>query len=166
MRMGLVMAVAACAALVGGTAQAKPVNKQGLTIAEAQSWLEREGFRTKVGKLDDGVSYVDCVDENDWRFQFLLMDCEGERCLSGQFFTVYESNLKLSLEQANDWNVNTRFVKAHTMPDSGPMVTYDITLGPGVTYEGLSDSLELWMQVSSDFDTDLQKMNPSSAPRP
>lgn len=166
MRSGMFLAAALSASVACGAAEAKTISKAGLTPAEAASWLRREGFETKVVRSEAGEFYIDSTYDNGGRFQFFLLDCKQERCLSGQFFTVYTAEIKLSLEAANTWNTGNRFVKAHVFGEEGPMVTYDVTLAPGATYASLTDSLEIWLEATARFDNLVGELEPTPSPRP
>ncbi|MDP3855589.1 YbjN domain-containing protein [Phenylobacterium sp.] len=166
MRSGVFLAVALSVSVACGAVEAKTISKAGLTPAEAAAWLKREGFETKVVKAESGGFYIDSTYDNGGRFQFFLLDCKQERCLSGQFFTVYTPEVKLTLEAANTWNTSNRFVKAHVFSDDGPMVTYDVTLAPGATYASLTDSLEIWLEAAERFDKLLGEPEPTPSPRP
>lgn len=166
MRRGVFLAAALSASVACGAVEAKTIGKAGLTAAEVASWLKREGIETKVVKTEAGEFYIDSTYDDGGRFQFFLLDCKQERCISGQFFTVYTAETKLSLEASNTWNTGNRFVKAHVVDDRGPMVTYDVTLAPGVTYASLTDSLEIWLEAAARFDKLLAELEPTPSPRP
>ena len=134
----------AMALLVAATpASAAPVNEDGLTLAEIATWLQKSGYQAETIKDKDGEEYIRSAAEG-MTFIVMAKDCKKGRCLSIQMNIGFDLPDGLTLEKANEWNSQYRWAMMYLDGDRDPNLSMDVSLTPGVTYEGLADQLELW----------------------
>lgn len=117
--------------------------------------LQQAGYRAVVGvdnigdpKIDSSAAGVD--------FTIYFYGCEnGGNCQSVQFSSGYDLEKGTSFQAMNDWNSTQRFGYAYLDNESDPYVNMDVNMAYGISADSFIDSLALWEQVLSDFQTQI-----------
>jgi type 1 fimbria pilin len=150
------------AALLGRAQQgtdlgAAPLTGGGLLDATSPQaiadLLQQEGYRAAVGvdnvgdpKIDSSAAGVD--------FSIYFYGCDNsQNCQSIQFSSGYDLERGTSFQAMNDWNAAQRFGYAYLDNESDPFVNMDVNMSYGISPDNLRDTLAVWEQVLSDFQT-------------
>jgi hypothetical protein len=81
-----------------------------------------------------------------------LFDCKGADCKSFQITLGLPPEPRFTVEFANRWNQQTRFVRGFLASSGNFVMQYDIEVIGGVTDTCLSNSFAMFNQVLTDFD--------------
>jgi hypothetical protein len=143
----LLLAAAVGLSLVGGSAQARPIDEKGMTIEEVVAWVKAAGYEPKVAKTDSGERYVSTkTKDGRVNFDVDLYDCDDAgRCRALQFTASFDMDEKVTLEKANAWNRANRYVRMYVDADGDPIFQYDANVAPGGTFEALDDDLHVFI---------------------
>lgn len=119
----------------------KPAEILEMAKGFGSATLERdESGDPKIRGRMEGVAYA-----------IYFYSCEkGERCRSIQFAAGW-ADVKPSLVQINQWNVENRFGSAYLDDDKDANVQMDVNLDFGVSAKNLEDTMDLWRTVLMDF---------------
>lgn len=144
----LAPAMAALAVMTaGGSAFADPLNKDGMTVEDVNSWLRAKGCDTSVGEKGD---YVACK-VNNHVFAVFMSDCAAGRCRSLLYFygISFQNGVKPDDASAdafiNAWNVNYRWIRASVDDKRNVNLEMDYLLSPGGTTENLNAGLDIFL---------------------
>jgi hypothetical protein len=138
--------LAAAASLVlGGGAQARPINDKGMTLEEVSAWVKASGYEPKIAKTSDGESYVTTKTKDGINFDVDLYDCEAGRCRALQFTVSFDLKAPLAPGKANDWNRTKRYLRMYLDKDGDAVFQYDANVAPGGTFEALDDDLDVFI---------------------
>lgn len=143
------MAVAAFM-LTAGAAAAKDLPEGGLTAQEVASWLQKNGYRGDISTTSEGRPKVASATQGI-NFFIHFFDCKGDRCASIQFSAGFTTDGAYTLEKANQWNNEKRWITATMDDEHDPWISRDIDLYPGGTYEMLDDELKIWDDMVGHF---------------
>lgn len=150
--MKMVLSVAICAALLGTGAQAQAIPDEGVTLEEIAKWLQDQGYHAKIETGDKSRYIKSGSGGMDWYVD--LYDCEGNKCKSIMFNTKFALKEKYTAEKANDWNAEKRFLKSYVNKEGKANVEWDVSIAPGVRWEGMNDNLATWrnhLEVYAEF---------------
>jgi hypothetical protein len=145
-------------AAVGGTVAAPPVTTAaGLVDATSPqaiaSLLQGAGYRAEV-TVDNVKDPLIKSSAAGVDFSIYFYGCENNtNCQSIQFSSGYDLDRGSSFQAMNDWNAAQRFGYAYLDNESDPFVNMDINMASGISSDNFLDSLQLWEQVLSDFQT-------------
>jgi len=145
----LAAGLAAAALVFGGEATAKDLPKGGLTAKEVQAWLFESGYQAELDKDGDEPFIKSAADGVN--FEVHLYDCEKDRCASIQLTAGFDVKDKMSVDEANAWNSDKRYVDCFIDEEGDPWFTYDINLSPGGTRESLDDDFQVWLSFLPDM---------------
>lgn len=145
----ILLAAAACL-ILGGVAEARPINDKGMTVEEVAAWMKSAGLEPKIKKTDKGEPYVSTV-KDGVNFDVDLYDCDAGRCRALQFTASFDMKEALALTKANEWNRQKRYVRMYIGDDGDPVFQYDANVAPGGTFEALQDDLDVFVQFIPDI---------------
>ena len=87
-------------------------------------------------------------------FEIYYYGCNnGENCRSIQFFSGYQTNGRISLEQINSWNTDQRYARAYLSKELSARIEHDVHLGNvGMSKEDFDSVFSLWTQSMTKFE--------------
>lgn len=119
------------------------------TVDGVAKVLLEEGYRAEIKKNDDGDPFIVST-ANGSSFTIEFYGCENGACSSLQFFAWYKKESWYSIELANRWNAEKRFIKAAIDKD-GDFATYlDVTTLGKTTYANFADTIDWWSVMSGE----------------
>jgi hypothetical protein len=130
-------------ALTAGMAGARDIPTGGMTADDVASWLHSKGYKAEISKADNGRPKIASATQGI-NFYVHFYDCKNDRCASIQFVAGFSTNGAYSLQKANDWNNDNRWITASMDKENDPWISMDVDLWPGGTYELLNDELQVW----------------------
>jgi hypothetical protein len=143
-------------ALAAAPAAARDVSKEGMTAKELAAWFTKAGFPADVQPDpttpgDQLVSTtMETVDVNVY-----LYGCAGggdaRRCTSIQYAVGWPTNGKITVDQANAWNVGHRYIKAYINTKGQIWGMYDLDIAPGGAAAMMDDTLQNWRTALPEF---------------
>jgi len=142
----ILLAAAACLALAGGAAEARPIPDKGMTVEEVAAWLKAAGLEPKIENSKGGASYVHSS-AGGVNFDVDLYDCAEGRCRALQFVASFDMKEPLPAARANEWNMTQRYVRAYLDANGDPTFVYDANVAPGGSFEALQDDLDVFLQL-------------------
>lgn len=102
------------------------------------------GYKAKLTKDSVGDPKIESA-ANGYDFSVFFYGCEqGRNCTSIQFQIGFADDGKNTLELANNWNRDKRFIKMAVAKDDGLTVSYDVTTLGGLTQENFADVIDWW----------------------
>jgi hypothetical protein len=122
---------------------AKDLPAGGLTAQDVVNLLQAKGYRAELKQDDNGKPNVASATQGV-NFFVHFFDCTNDRCASIQFVAGFSTKGSYTLEQANNWNFNNRWITAAMDKEKDPWVSQDVDLSPGGTYENLNDEIQVW----------------------
>lgn len=146
----VLLAAVACL-ILGGAAEARPINDKGMTVEEVAAWLKSAGHEPKISKSDEGKSYVHSTTQGGVNFDIDLYDCTENRCRALQFVASFDVKEPLPVAKINEWNMQKRYVRGYIDTAGDPTFLYDANVAPGGTYEALQDDLDVFLQFIPDI---------------
>jgi hypothetical protein len=81
-----------------------------------------------------------------------FFDCNDDKCKSFQITLGLAPDRKFTVEFANRWNRVTRFVRGLVAANGNFVMQYDVEVSGGATDACLTNSVNLFNQVLTDFD--------------
>lgn len=120
----------------------------GLVCASAPQTLVdaflAEGYKAKLTKDSLGDPKIESA-ANGYDFSVFFYGCkEGRDCTSIQFQISFADDGKNTLELANTWNRDKRFIKMAVAKDNGLIVSYDVATWGGLNRENFADVIDWW----------------------
>lgn len=102
------------------------------------------GYKAKLTKDSVGDPKIESA-ANGYDFAVYFYGCEQARnCTSIQFQIGFADDGKNTLELANTWNRDKRFIKMAVAKDDGLTVSYDVSTLGGLTQENFADVIDWW----------------------
>jgi len=102
------------------------------------------GYKAKLTKDSVGDPKIESA-ANGYDFSVYFYGCkQGGNCTSIQFQIGFADDGKNTLELANTWNRDKRFIKMAVAKDDGLSVSYDVTTLGGLTPENFADVIDWW----------------------
>ena len=91
------------------------------------------------------------------RYGIYFYGCsEGKNCNQIQFATGW-GEIKVPMDEINEWNRKRRYGKAYLDKDGDPMVEMMVNINYGVTTKNLEDTFDWWTKVMKDFGENVVK---------
>lgn len=101
---------------------------------------DSEGRPVLLGDID-GIYY-----------SMVVFGCDAfDGCESVQFYASFISDDNATLEFANDWNLDKRWVTAFLDTDGDMVITMTANIRYGVTRENFLDTFDVWRSLMLDF---------------
>ena len=150
MRKMLGIVVAACAVAVPALSWAWPA--EGLKAEDIADWLKRQHLDAQMDepRADALVTVVRSTIDGT-PFAIYLYDCKKDRCASLQYEASFANAEGLSLTKLNNWNRQSRYVRAYLDRSGRVIGEYDLDVAPGMDGKGLDHSLRRWRSALSRF---------------
>ncbi len=102
------------------------------------------GYKAKLTKDSVGDPKIESA-ANGYDFSVYFYGCkQGRDCTSIQFQIGFADDGKNTLELANSWNRDKRFIKMAVTKDDGLSVSYDVSTLGGLTQENFADVIDWW----------------------
>lgn len=113
--------------------------------------LQEEGYKAELKKNQEGEPYIASA-SNGSSFTVEFYGCEpGKGCSSLQFYAWYKKEPWYSIEMANRWNADKRFIKAAIDKD-GDLATYmDVTALGKTTAANFADTIDWWSVMTGEL---------------
>ncbi len=117
------------------------------------SFFLDQGISAELTKDDYGDPKID-VRYYGTKFEIYYYGCNnGENCRAIQFFSGYQTNGSISLEQINSWNTTKRYAKAYLSKELSARIEYDVLLGNvGMSKEDFDSVFSLWTRSMENFE--------------
>lgn len=141
---------------VAALAQTPPpaaVSTNGVSVAEARTWLTGLGGTVGEPVVRDGVTSLHIADQPlPWNLTFY--NCGPSLCDDIQYSAIFTG--PITQDQINDWNREHRFLKAFFVPaaaaggEASAAVQYDVVL-TGAGTEQLREPTVIWLQLLQEF---------------
>ena len=145
---GLLASVALGAVLVlspGAVAAADGVDADDVVAA-----LAREGFPVDLGEDAFGDPDIESA-MGETLFDVLFFDCDGDVCDTITFSAAYVSDT-VSMEEMNQWNINTLHGQAYLDDEGDPNLDFTILAAGGLTGANLRQIVRQWTVSLSEFE--------------
>jgi hypothetical protein len=148
----VLLAVAACGLSSGWSGTARAVDKEACgaamvcasdpgTVVDA---LMAAGYKAKLTKDAQGDPKIESA-ASGYNFSIYFYDCEeSKNCAALQFQVSFADDGKNTLDLANRWNANKRFMQMSVTEDKGLRVCYDITTVGGLNQKNFADVVDWW----------------------
>lgn len=147
----LMIAAAACAAVLGSAAKADP-----LLASDPQTFVDffaAEGVAAQLTVDAAGDPLIEFF-HNDEKKLLFFYDCiDNTNCLAVQFFAGFKFDDPVSLEKLNEWNSGERrFTRAYGLDDNVARIEMDIaTILDGISARDFRDLYRLWLDRQAEF---------------
>jgi hypothetical protein len=151
MKPFLALAALAAGALIATQAQAYKVEEGGITAPEVAKVLEAKGYKAAVKTDDDGDPEVESTVDGTDLVIFFYGCNHGPRCPSITFQSDFDSSHPTSLDDANSWNADKRFIKAWLNTDKVLYGEMDVDVSHGFTTENLAEYVDTWADFLPEF---------------
>jgi hypothetical protein len=117
-------------------------------------FMEKTGYRVTLGADVRGDPVITGrISRTDYVMQFY--ECEnGTFCNSIQLLVQAPVPANYTLEQANAFNARWRYVRA-SIVEGQVKLQMDVNLDAGVTADNLEDTLDIWKQLVSIYESDI-----------
>ncbi|WP_404338727.1 YbjN domain-containing protein [Sphingomonas sp. MMS12-HWE2-04] len=111
------------------------------TVVEA---MEKAEFEPKLSKDRDGDPMIES-NVAPYQFSLFFYGCtEHVKCDSLRFESAFEKAPENTLELANKWNAQKRFLQAFIRPNGEFVVAYDLATIGGLNKNNFADVLAWW----------------------
>ena len=150
MRKTLAVVVAACAVAIPVMAWAWP--QEGLKAEDVADWLKRQHLEAEFdnGRTSATPTIIrSSIDGTP--FAIYLYDCKRDRCASLQYEASFSNTENISLARLNNWNRQSRYIRAYLDRSGRVLGEYDLDIAPGMDGKGLDHSLRRWRSALSRF---------------
>jgi hypothetical protein len=117
------------------------------------SLLQQAGYRAALGQDNNGDPKIDSSAAGvDYSIYFY--GCRnGTNCQTLNFSSGFDLERGTSFQAMNDWNSAQFFGYAYLDNESDPFLNMDINMAFGISPDSFIDSLAIWEQLLSDFQT-------------
>ena len=117
------------------------------------SLFQAEGFPAQM-KLDGAGDPLITVRYYGTSFSLYFYGCQqGKECTAVQFHSGYRTDHDYTIEQANAWNMEKRYVRSYVTDRGSVRIEYDIFLGQdGVSEDLFNAALNIWLKSLIDFE--------------
>ena len=150
MRKMLGIVVAACAIAAPVLGWAWPA--EGLKTEDVADWLKRQHLDAQIDEPGAGASATVVRSQVDGTpFAIYLYECRKDRCASLQYEASFSNTENISLARLNNWNRQSRYVRAYLDRSGRVIGEYDLDIAPGVDAKGLDHSFRRWRSALSRF---------------
>jgi Putative bacterial sensory transduction regulator len=155
LRAILMLACMSIAASQGAHAQTLTVNTS-ISPRQIAVILDKAGYPSEIASINTtqrgllGQIVKTKIDGQGVNVYFF--DCNGTDCKSFQITLGLAPEPRFTLDFANRWNRETRFVRGLLAANGNFVMQYDIEVTGGVTDACLTNSFAMFHQVLTDFD--------------
>lgn len=127
------------------------------------SALQDAGYKAVLGKSDTtGNPKIDSA-ANGYNYSIYFYECEeGKKCASLQFLVTFEDDGANTLDLANRWNNNKRFLQMSVNDDKSLALSYDVTTLGGLNQTNFADVIDWWAMMLGEA-SKFFKENPAPA---
>jgi hypothetical protein len=156
MRLPVLFSALALAVAVPDLAQAQTpppaVSNNGVSVAEARTWLTGLGGTVGEPVLREGLTSLHVADQPlPWNLTFY--NCGPSLCDDIQYSAIFSG--PITADQINSWNREHRFLKAFFVPapaggEASAVVQYDVVLTGNGTAQ-LQEPTVIWVQMLGTF---------------
>lgn len=132
--------------------QAAPAVLEGVTVAQMGEIMAKAGYQAKVGVDSDNLPIIDSK-ASGMNFWVYFYNCDGEPkiCRRVQFQSSFKTDMPMQ-DKAMDWNNKKVAGRAANSKDN-TYFDYVVDCGGGVTADNLSQNLERFDSLMSEFTT-------------
>ena len=150
MRKTLAVVIAACAVAAPAMAWAWP--QEGLKVEDVADWLKHQHLDAEFDNGKTGATPTIVRSQVDGTpFAIYLYDCKKDRCASLQYEASFSNTENISLARLNNWNRQSRYIRAYLDRSGRVLGEYDLDIAPGMDGKGLDHSLRRWRSALSRF---------------
>lgn len=156
-------AIAVALVLASGIAQAQDRVACGAGLVCASDpdsvmrAMEKAGLNPKKLADNDGDPMIES-EGSVYHFDVYFYGCEQHRnCDSLRLQVAFRKDPENTLELANKWNANKRFLQASVPADGRFVVAYDVATIGGVTEKNFADVLDWWQSMLGELGEFFQK---------
>jgi hypothetical protein len=147
----LLIAAAACAAVLGSAVRADP-----LLASDPQTFINfffAEGVPAQLTTDRAGDPLIEYRHEGEKKLLFFYDCVDNKNCLAVQFYAGFKLDGPVSLEKLNEWNSgDRRFFRAYGMDDNVARLEMDIpTILDGISARDFRDLYLLWLDREAEF---------------
>lgn len=144
--------MAASVALIAATTLPAVADIDASSEQLIADFLQKEGYQAKLEVLDDGEPVIRSSEAGS-DFSIYFYDCtNGTNCKTIQFFTAYDLDNGMTMDQVNTWNREFRFGKVYLDDENDPFLEMDVNLDYGVSEGNFLDTLDWWTVVLGRFE--------------
>ncbi|MBT3808190.1 MAG: DUF1036 domain-containing protein [Rhodospirillaceae bacterium] len=148
-RAGHLLAGAAFSAMLLASPVAMAAD-DGVDADDVVAALAREGYPVDLGEDLFGDPEIESA-MGDTLFDVLFFDCDGDTCDTITFSAVYVSDT-VSLENVNQWNINTLHGQAYLDDEDDPNLDFTILAAGGLTDSNLRKIVRQWAVSLAEFE--------------
>ncbi len=133
-------------------ASARPM-QGGVTVDDVARALDQKNFPVEVANeaTEQGAARIRSELEGT-KFFVRFFGCRSDgRCASIQFVAAYDLPDGTTLDKMNLWNAEYRFGRAYLDAERDPYVAFDADLERGATPEAVSNTVDVWAAVLTQF---------------
>lgn len=128
--------------------KARPIDLTNPTVVAGA--MREAGYKAELKRNDKGQSYIVSA-ANGSAFTVEFYGCKLDmNCTSLQFFAWYKKQPYYTIEMANRWNDEKRFLRISIDKDGDLSTSIDISTLGG-TYESFADSIDWWSVMTGDL---------------
>ncbi|KUF12580.1 YbjN domain-containing protein [Pseudoponticoccus marisrubri] len=114
--------------------------------------IRAEGYPVEVGTDNVGDPKITGKIRGT-TFNVFFYDCTDNRnCLTLQFQAAYDVPNGISLERANQWNMDRRYASVYLDAEYDPFLEMDLNIDYDVTEENFLDNFLIWANVIGEFE--------------
>ncbi len=163
----LALATALPGAVLAQTPAPATASTNGVSVAEARTWLTGLGGQVGEPVAREGVTSLHIADQPlPWNLTFYA--CGPSLCDDIQYSAVFTG--PITAEQINAWNTEHRYLKAFFVPatdggDASAVAQYDVVLTSTGTGQ-LQEPTVIWLQMLRSFAQGLVEAAPPVAATP
>lgn len=107
--------------------------------------LQELGYRAALGKDEDSGRPEISSAASGYNYTVYFYDCEKEaKCASLQFNISFSDDGGNTVELANKWNLNKRFLQMSVNDKKTLYASYDVTTVGGLTKKNFADVVDWW----------------------
>jgi len=150
MRKTLAVVIAACAVAVPAMTWAWP--QEGLKAEDVADWLKHQHLDAEFDNGRTSATPTIVRSQVDGTpFAIYLYDCRKDRCASLQYEASFSNTENISLARLNNWNRQSRYIRAYLDRSGRVIGEYDLDIAPGMDGKGLDHSLRRWRSALARF---------------
>ena len=150
MRKTLAVVIAACAVAVPAMTWAWP--QEGLKAEDVADWLKHQHLDAEFDNGRTSATPTIVRSQVDGTpFAIYLYDCRKDRCASLQYEASFSNTENISLARLNNWNRQSRYIRAYLDRSGRVIGEYDLDIAPGMGGKGLDHSLRRWRSALARF---------------
>jgi hypothetical protein len=123
--------------------------------------MQDAGYKAALKTDDKGDPFIESA-ANGSNFTVQFYGCKGAKdCPSLQFYAWYKKEPWYTVDLANRWNANKRFIKAAIDKDGDLATYFDVTTVGKTTVANFADAIEWWSVMTGELFAFLEKEGPA-----